>query len=180
MTGNDGVIKLEVNGKEVSGVGACNPRKGYLALESEGAECHFRNLRIKELPSTNPKPDEIARNGEGFVPLYANTDLDNWIEEPGHKGHWQGADWVLKYDGKKYPANVDRPSNEAIIWKLVNPHRVEFNHYSKDDKITLSWTAVAGATAYKIYRGTGAGLENVVFTPAGTATTFAGTVTSET
>ena len=49
---NDGVIKLEVNGKEVSGVSKCNPRKGYLALESEGAECHFKNIKIKELPST--------------------------------------------------------------------------------------------------------------------------------
>ena len=31
---NDGVIKLHVNGKEVSGVSKCKPRKGYLALES--------------------------------------------------------------------------------------------------------------------------------------------------
>jgi hypothetical protein len=60
VTANDGIIKLEVNGKEVSGVSKCNPRKGYLALESEGAECHFKNLKIKELPSTNPKPEEIA------------------------------------------------------------------------------------------------------------------------
>src|SRR5262249_47900576 len=44
----DGAIKLAVNGKVVSGVSGCNPRKGYLALESEGSECHFRNLRIKE------------------------------------------------------------------------------------------------------------------------------------
>ena len=61
MTANDGVIKLEVNGKEVSGVSKCTPRKGYLALESEGAECHFKNIKIKELPSTNPKPEEMAK-----------------------------------------------------------------------------------------------------------------------
>ena len=62
----DGAIKLHVNGKEVSGVSACRPRKGYLALESEGAECHFRNLRIKELPSTSPKPEETAEEAKGF------------------------------------------------------------------------------------------------------------------
>ena len=58
---NNGVIKLHVNGKEVSGVSECKPRKGYLALEAEGAECHFRNLKIKELPSTNPKEEEVAK-----------------------------------------------------------------------------------------------------------------------
>jgi hypothetical protein len=61
---NDGVIKLAVNGKVVSGGTACKPRKGYLCLEAEGSECHFRNIRIKELPSTNPKPDEIAKPAE--------------------------------------------------------------------------------------------------------------------
>jgi hypothetical protein len=104
---NDGRIELAVNGKVVSGVSKCNPRKGYLALESEGSECHFRNVRIKELPSTKPKPEEIARVGEGFVPLYANTDLDVWVEEEGHKGHWQPADWVLKYDGKSEAKDRD-------------------------------------------------------------------------
>ena len=53
---NDGRITLAVNGHAVSGLSKCKPRKGYLALESEGSECHFRNLKIKELPSTNPKP----------------------------------------------------------------------------------------------------------------------------
>src|SRR5262245_11039130 len=78
VTANDGVIKLEVNGKEVSGVSKCNPRKGYLALESEGAECHFKNLKIKELPSTNPKPEECAKVWEGHVSLFNGTDLTGW------------------------------------------------------------------------------------------------------
>jgi len=61
IVANDGTIKLSVNGKEVSGVSAVTPRKGYIHLESEGAVCHFRNLKIKELPSTNPKEEEIAK-----------------------------------------------------------------------------------------------------------------------
>src|SRR3954469_19120265 len=56
----DGAIKLHVNGKEVSGISKCKPRKGYLALESEGAECHFRNLTVTELPTTNPPADDVA------------------------------------------------------------------------------------------------------------------------
>src|SRR5437588_2822232 len=66
---NDGVIKLAVNGEVVSGLSRCNPRKGYLALESEGSECHFRNLRIRELASTNPDPKDVAVDGTGFVRL---------------------------------------------------------------------------------------------------------------
>ena len=46
----DGVIKLSVNGKFVNGISKSTVRKGYLCLESEGAEIHFRNLRIVELP----------------------------------------------------------------------------------------------------------------------------------
>lgn len=46
----DGVIKLSVNGKVVNGISKATIKKGYLSLESEGAEIHFRNLRILELP----------------------------------------------------------------------------------------------------------------------------------
>ncbi len=46
----DGVIKLSVNGKFVNGVRGSTQKKGYLCLEAEGAEIHFRNIRILELP----------------------------------------------------------------------------------------------------------------------------------
>jgi len=46
----DGVIKLSVNGKFVNGVSQSTQRKGYICLESEGAEIHFRNIKIIELP----------------------------------------------------------------------------------------------------------------------------------
>src|SRR5262249_10673110 len=86
-------------GKFVSGLSQCKPRKGYLCLEAEGSECHFRNLRIKELPSTNPKPDEIAEEAKGFRTLYTGS-LSGWKRESGHEGHWQPKDWILDYDGK--------------------------------------------------------------------------------
>lgn len=46
----DGTIKLSVNGKFVNGISQSTVRKGYLCLESEGAEIHFRNFKIIELP----------------------------------------------------------------------------------------------------------------------------------
>ncbi len=46
----NGEVRLWVNGEEVSGGTGCEPRRGYLCLESEGAPVDFRNLRIRELP----------------------------------------------------------------------------------------------------------------------------------
>ena len=46
----DGVIKLSVNGKFVNGISKSTQKKGYLCLESEGAEIHFRNFKVIELP----------------------------------------------------------------------------------------------------------------------------------
>lgn len=97
---SDGVIQLAVNGKVVSGVSACNPRKGYICLEAEGTECHFRNLKLKELPSTNPKLHEIARAAQGFRPIYTGIDLAGWVHDKEHLGHWKPDDWKLSYDGK--------------------------------------------------------------------------------
>jgi len=59
--------------------------------------------------------------------------------------HWTGTSadgkpidtrYVWRYDGEKYPATIDRAAEEAISWKLVRPDRVEFTHWSKDNKIT--------------------------------------------
>ena len=47
----DGVIKLSVNGKFVNGLSQSSQKKGYICLESEGAEIHFRNIKIIELPA---------------------------------------------------------------------------------------------------------------------------------
>lgn len=56
----DGVVKLSVNGKFVNGVSKASVKKGYLCLESEGAEIHFRNIKIMELPSGITTPQQSA------------------------------------------------------------------------------------------------------------------------
>jgi len=65
----DGVVKLSVNGKFVNGIRQASVRKGYLCLESEGAEIHFRNIRILELPpgvlSAEQTAPVVAADGAG-------------------------------------------------------------------------------------------------------------------
>jgi len=100
VTCQDGAIKLAVNGKVVSGGSKCMPRKGYICLEAEGSEVHFRNIRIKELPSSDPEPAQVADKAQGFRSLYTGVDLSGWKDAEKHAGHWQPKDWRLVYDGK--------------------------------------------------------------------------------
>ncbi len=133
VTANDGAIKLEVNGKEVSGVSKCNPRKGYMALESEGAECHFKNIKIKELPSTNPKPEECAKVAEGHKSLFTGLDLKGWKADDMTKKGWTARDGVL----------VAKKAD-----KVANPHLITSNSY-EDVELVFDWKMpdrVAGTT----------------------------------
>jgi hypothetical protein len=60
-------------------------------------------------------------------------------ESIGADGKPTTSRYVYRYDGQKYPSNSDRVAAEAITWKLVNPRRVEFVHWSKDDKVTSEY-----------------------------------------
>lgn len=98
----DGTLKLAVNGKVVSGGSGCIPRKGYLALEAEGSECHFRNLRIKEVPTSHPKEAEVADARIGFTSLFSGLDLDGWRDE-NHRAGWKALSGpnLLRHEGKE-------------------------------------------------------------------------------
>jgi hypothetical protein len=56
----DGTVKLSVNGKFVNGISKASVKKGYICLESEGAEIHFRNIWIMELPPGITNADNTA------------------------------------------------------------------------------------------------------------------------
>jgi hypothetical protein len=92
----DGEITLAVNGKVVSGGSDLNPRKGYICLESEGSEVHFRNLRIHELPSTDPATDETADVHQGFASLYTGVDLSGWTRPVVSDSSFRPDDWILR------------------------------------------------------------------------------------
>jgi Domain of Unknown Function (DUF1080) len=118
VTGNNGVLKLEVNGKEVSGVSECSPRKGYIALESEGSECIFRNFKMTELPSTNPKPEEICTVAVGHESLFDGMTLNGWTVE---KGTWNVGDGSLKIvQAAALKSTQKLPAGELVFdWKVT-------------------------------------------------------------
>ena len=125
VVANDGVLKLSVNGVEVSGVSQCSPRKGYLALESEGAECHFKNIKIKELPTTNPTQEETATTDQGHVSLFNGLTFDGWefYTPPGFTSDsgWKARDGVLVATGAdRIQTKQHVRSCELIFdWKLA-------------------------------------------------------------
>jgi hypothetical protein len=57
----DGTVKLSINGKFVNSIRNTSVRKGYLCLESEGSEIHFRNIRLLELPPGITTPEQTAK-----------------------------------------------------------------------------------------------------------------------
>ena len=65
----DGVIKLSVNGKFVNGISQSTQKKGYICLESEGAEIHFRNIKITELPAGVTSDEQSAPIISGNINL---------------------------------------------------------------------------------------------------------------
>jgi hypothetical protein len=57
----DGTVKLAINGKFVNSIRDASVRKGYLCVESEDSEIHFRNIRILELPPGLTTPEQTAQ-----------------------------------------------------------------------------------------------------------------------
>jgi 3-keto-disaccharide hydrolase len=96
----DGRIELAVNGAVVSGASGVSPRRGYLCLESEGSEVHFRGLTLTRLDGSEPGVQDTADFAEGFEPLYDGVSLDGWSEDEALAGHWTPRDSILSYDGE--------------------------------------------------------------------------------
>jgi len=115
----NGVLRLSVNGKEVSGGEDCNYRKGYLALESEGAPIEFRNLRIKELPSSNPPANLTAPEDTGLRPMFTGLDLRGWKTNAATAQRWEVRAERLNLRGGG--ANPD-----ATLWSEKNYGDAEF------------------------------------------------------
>jgi hypothetical protein len=59
-----GVISVTINGSRVGEVTECRPAEGAIALQSEGAEIHFRRIWLHELPSSPPQEISIRPAGD--------------------------------------------------------------------------------------------------------------------
>lgn len=105
----NGVIRLHVNGKEVSGGEDCNYRKGYLALESEGAPVEFRNVQIKELPASDTPVEMTAPLDNGLRTLFTGLDLRGWNTNAAAATRWQASDNRLVFKG-------GHVGSESTLW----------------------------------------------------------------
>ena len=93
---DDGNISLAVNGKVVTRGKEASPRKGYICIESEGGVVHYRNMRIKELPTTPLEPGQVAIANRGYRCLYTGVDFSGWRVTEG----WRSQNWQFRFDGK--------------------------------------------------------------------------------
>lgn len=101
ITCQDGVLRLAVNGKEVSGGSDCTWRKGYIALESEGGVVDWKNIRIQELPGSSATPEQTAPTAAGDLSLYDGRSLKGWTASTpaGSAAAWRAEDWELAGNG---------------------------------------------------------------------------------
>jgi hypothetical protein len=138
VTCNKGVIKLAVNGTEVSGCSEVTPRKGFICLESEGTEIWFKNLKITELPAAEPAlaPEmvcDLAR--AGLRPIFNGLTLEGWHEGDVNGNtaageHWSVGGNVIHFDGK----GRDLWTNESfgdfemqVDWRWTGEHQGKMN-----------------------------------------------------
>lgn len=95
ITCQDGVLRLAVNGKDVSGGENCTWRKGYVALESEGGKVDWRNIRIQELPGSKATPEQTAPLADGRTSLYDGRSLKGWKPADAADPGWTAQNWEL-------------------------------------------------------------------------------------
>jgi len=132
VVSRNGTATLAVNGKVVTRGFHLNPRKGYICLESEGSEVHFRNIRICELPGSDPPADVVAQKEQGFRSLYNGLDLRGFKQVPGNENHWRAKNWILDYDGKSEAEDKNLWTQEEfgdftliVDWRLPDEPTVD-------------------------------------------------------
>lgn len=103
----DGIVQHWVNGAPVSGGRAVSPRRGYLCLESEGAEVWFRNLRILELPDTGAAGADLARGTDGFAQMEFTAPPAGWT-----RADWR---WVAAADAQPWRSRDDYASFDIFF-----------------------------------------------------------------
>jgi Domain of Unknown Function (DUF1080) len=134
---SNGVIRLHVNGKEVSGGENCIYRKGYIGLESEGAPIDFRNVRIKELPSSRASGEQCAPADRNWRSLFTGLDFRGWRTNSGTSSRWQ-------VDGERMILHAGSPSAETALWTDSEFGDAEFVIDCRGPKATAGKPAPAG------------------------------------
>ena len=102
-----------VNGKVVTRAFHTNPRKGYICLESEGGVVHFRNIRICELPGSNP-PDDVVAQKERGLGAFTKSEVAAFVDRVKHD--YGDPDWYtdLKRQERLSPFEETLPNQLSM------------------------------------------------------------------
>ncbi|MBC8309484.1 MAG: DUF1080 domain-containing protein [Phycisphaerales bacterium] len=130
----DGQINLSVNGAFVSGATRVSPRRGYICLEAEGTEAHFKNIRIMELPPSAPPipPSKTANEDLGFTTIFNGIDLSGWISNTPSL-------WTVKDNVLHCKKNSD--TLEAV--NIYSEYELTFD-YKCNDEDSSSYVVIDG------------------------------------
>ena len=80
-----------------------------LALESEGAPVEFRNLRIKELPSSGAPTELTAPVDQGLRALFTGLDFRGWKTNAATMGRW-------RVGGERISLKAGDAKADATLW----------------------------------------------------------------
>jgi len=113
IVATNGVLRLSVNGFEVSGGGECNFRKGYIGLESEGAPVEFRDIRLLELAPGAATPAVSAPLDPTWRNLFTGLDFRAWKTNGPASAHWTVGGERLHASG---PPASDPARTNSVLW----------------------------------------------------------------
>ncbi len=111
ITSQDGTVELAVNGKVVTRAKNTSRVKGYIGFQAEHSEIHFRKIRIRPLPSSNPSSDKIAQVASDSW----KAGMASVVITP------QSPMWMSGYAGRKKPATQAEHDLHAKALVMEDP-----------------------------------------------------------
>ena len=147
LTSRHGTLELVANGRVVARAADATQVRGYVALKSEGAEVHFRNVRIRELPGARPPAEKVAAEAEGFASIFDGLTFRGWKHHEGLAGRWEIDDGVFRLLADQPPRKRGQDVNlwheeslgDFVLiadWRLTGtPERRPMNDFTKDGLI---------------------------------------------
>jgi hypothetical protein len=138
VTCDKGVIKLAINGTEVSGCKDTTPRKGFICLESEGTEIWFKNFKLTELPAAVPAlaPEMVCDLAhEGLRSIFDGLSFTGWHEGDAKGNTAAGEHWTvggneIHFDGKGHDLWTNESYGDFEMqfdWKWTAEHQGKMN-----------------------------------------------------
>lgn len=149
----DGNLELAVNGKVVTRAANATQVKGYIGLESEFGEAHFRNIRIRELPpgSPPPPPEKIAPIADqGLHSIFDGVSFAGWkYDDANLAKRWEADNGHIRLRADQPPRDrkaendlwTEKSYRNFVLvadWRLTaKPVRKQMNAFTDDGLFKL-------------------------------------------